>query len=66
MTQHITTPAALRRWRKRAGFTQPKAADFLRCGLRSYKEWELGERPIPGPVQVAVELHSEKIKQTHD
>ena len=46
------TPEELRAARKEMGLTQEEAARKYGAGLRSYKNWELGERAIPGPVVV--------------
>ena len=46
------TPEELRAARAEMGLTQEEAANKYGAGLRSYKNWELGERTIPGPVVV--------------
>ena len=42
--------ALLVAWRKRLGLTQAQAADFLNVPLGTYRGWELGRFPVPGPV----------------
>lgn len=38
------TPDEIRAARERAGLTQTEAARLIHCGLRSWQQWELGER----------------------
>ena len=57
------TPADFRTARKRLGLTQHALAGALRMGkwgFQSVAKWEKGEIPVPGPVQVAVELMLEQ------
>lgn len=57
------TPADLRTARKTLGLTQHGLAEALRMGkwgFQSVAKWEKGEIPVPGPVQVAVELMVER------
>lgn len=57
------TPSDLRTARKTLGLTQHGLAGALRMGkwgFQSVAKWEKGEIPIPGPVQVAVELMLDK------
>lgn len=52
------TPADLKAARSALGLTQHAMARELRMGKsgwQSVNAWEKGHRPIPGPVQVAVE-----------
>lgn len=53
------TPADFRTARKRLKLTQKGLAERLRMGKwgwQSVAKWERGEIPVPGPVQVALEL----------
>ena len=53
------TPADLRAAISTLGLTQHTLAETLRMGrwgFQSVGKWVRGEVPIPGPVQVAVEL----------
>lgn len=55
----MMTPTELRAARKRLGMTQAQLAAALLLGNdgnRAVRRWEKGERPISGPVQVAVTL----------
>ena len=47
----IMPPEALRSAREELGLTQQEAADLYEISLRGYKNYELGEKPIPGPVK---------------
>jgi transcriptional regulator with XRE-family HTH domain len=52
------TPNDLRNARKAMGYTQHSLADALRMGKSGWQtisDWERDVRPIPGPVQIAVE-----------
>lgn len=49
------------RIRQLAGMTQAELAAFLRVVLRTVQKWELGERPVPGPVTVLME----QLRETH-
>jgi len=40
----------LRAAREEMGLTQQEAADRYRLSLIGYKQYELGKRPIPGPI----------------
>jgi transcriptional regulator with XRE-family HTH domain len=42
----------LRAARQEMGLTQQEAANKYELSLRGYKQYELGERPIPGPVRL--------------
>lgn len=51
------TPDEFKAARLAAGLpTQQAAADALESDIRTVKRWEYGERPIPGPVRVALRL----------
>lgn len=53
----------LRNARRRLGLTQHGLASALsmgKHGWQSISAWERGERPIPGPAQVALKLMLEK------
>ena len=45
-------PDELRSIRKQLGWTQDEGARRLEISVRGYKQYELGERPIPGPVKI--------------
>lgn len=52
------TPDDFRAARKQLGLTQHQLAERLLMGAHGWQSvsaWERGERPIPGPVQVAME-----------
>lgn len=40
----------------RGALTQKAMADRLRVSLRTYTNWEHGRKPVPGPVQLLIEL----------
>lgn len=48
------TPRHLRRWREQRGLTQQEAGEWYGLppahAARTWRRWELGERPIPGPL----------------
>ena len=53
------TPAELRAARKRLGMTQAQLATALKLGKdgkRAVQRWECGDRPISGPVAVAMAM----------
>jgi transcriptional regulator with XRE-family HTH domain len=51
------TPEAFRAIRQRAGLSQARLAALLRIGdLRTIRRYETGERPIPGPVSLLMEM----------
>lgn len=53
------TPEGLKTVRRELGHTQASLAAALELGphgARTVRRWELGERPIPGPVAVLVRL----------
>ncbi|MDF1769853.1 hypothetical protein [Maricaulis sp.] len=52
------TPEQFKAARQRLGYSQGHLAKELRLGgdgARTVRRWELGEREIPGPVQVVLE-----------
>jgi DNA-binding transcriptional regulator YiaG len=55
------TPATFKRIRtQRLGMTQSQLAAVLRINdIRTIRRWELGERPISGPVCYLMELLDE-------
>jgi transcriptional regulator with XRE-family HTH domain len=60
------TPEELRTSRKRLGMTQAQLAEALQLGKdgkRAIRRWEMGERPISGPVTVAITLMLERHDQ---
>ena len=57
------TPDDLLAARRRLGLTQTQLARALQLGgdgARTVRRWEAGERPVPGPVVVAVRLMLER------
>lgn len=59
-------PADLLAARKALGLTQHGLARELRMGKsgwQSVNAWEKGRRPIPGPVQIAVEAMLAKVER---
>lgn len=42
--------------RSTLGMTQAALAAVLRSDIRTVRRWERGERQIPGPVSVAIEM----------
>ena len=48
----IMSPDELVTARKEMGLTQPEAAAKYELSLRGYKNYEYGERTIPGPVRL--------------
>ena len=53
------TPTELRAARHHLGYSTAALARRLRLGMnggRTVRRWEAGDRPISGPVQVAIEL----------
>jgi DNA-binding transcriptional regulator YiaG len=60
------TPDELKSARYRLGMTQHQLAEALQLGIdgkRSVRRWEAGERPISGPVAVALRLMLERLAQ---
>jgi transcriptional regulator with XRE-family HTH domain len=45
-------PEELRAARHEMGLTQQEAAEKYELSLRGYKNYELGEKPIPGPIKI--------------
>ena len=62
--------AELQKWRKQLNWTQARAAEWLRVGLRSYESWEGGRRHPNHPMgirmrmQVATQRYLLKAKQS--
>lgn len=48
------TPEELKRWRKRLGLSQQKAADLLGCSKRAIQNWEASKTGIPKSIALAV------------
>lgn len=42
--------------RERSGITIPQLAELLRSDVRTVRRWENGERSIPGPVSLLMEM----------
>ena len=58
------TPEALRAARAQLGLSAAGLAQALRLGKggdRTVRRWEAGERSIPGPVEVAIEMMLERL-----
>lgn len=53
-------PAELRAAREEMGLTQQEAADRYELSLPGYKKYELGLRPIPGPVRLLTAFFLQK------
>lgn len=51
----IMPPETLRAAREEMGLSQQAAADKYEISLRGYKNYELGQKPIPGPVKLLTE-----------
>lgn len=49
------TPDSLKTARQQLGLTQSGLAALLRCDARTIRRWEVGDWPVPGPAQVALE-----------
>lgn len=45
--QRRMTPDQLRDMRARAGLTQQRSADLAGAALRTYQQWEAGDRAMP-------------------
>jgi DNA-binding transcriptional regulator YiaG len=56
----VMQPDELRSIRKRLKWTQDEGARHLEISVRGYKQYELGERPIPGPVKILMREYSRK------
>lgn len=48
----VMTSKELRAAREQMGLTQQQAADKYELSLEGFKKYELGLRPIPGPVKL--------------
>lgn len=46
------TPAELKEWRLKRGWTQEQAADRLGVTLRTVENWEQGYRPMRHPATI--------------
>ena len=44
------------------GWSQPEAADWYGCAVRTWRAWELGRHPVPVPVVKAIIRYSESVK----
>jgi DNA-binding transcriptional regulator YiaG len=53
-------PSAFRAWRQSLDWTQKMAAAALGVSLRAIGLWEVGECPIPGMVELAIEAIGDK------
>lgn len=42
--------------RERAGISQLQLAGMLRSDVRTVRRWEAGERSVPGPVSLLMEM----------
>jgi DNA-binding transcriptional regulator YiaG len=50
------TPQEFKQAQLRLGLTNQALADTLKVSLRAVEMWRQGARPIPGPVEVAINL----------
>ena len=50
------TPAAFRAALAALGYTQSGFAAFARVDARTVRKWAAGDRAIPGPVEVLLEM----------
>jgi len=55
-------PDRLKAWRKRKGFSQAQAADFLQVPVRTYQNWE-GGRPQAFPDWLRQQMNRTKEKK---
>ena len=46
--------------RERAGISIPQLAEMLRSDVRTVRRWEAGERGIPGPVSLLMEMVADR------
>jgi transcriptional regulator with XRE-family HTH domain len=53
----------LRAARQEFGLTQQEAANKYELSLRGYKQYELDERPIPGPVRLLTKYFLQEIRK---
>ena len=56
----VMQPNELRTAREELGLTQSEAAQKYEISLQGYKKYELGERPIPGPVRLLTKFFLEQ------
>jgi transcriptional regulator with XRE-family HTH domain len=49
--------------RTRLGLTQTRLAELLGVWANTVAVWERGEKPIPGPVELAMQLLLEKTEK---
>ena len=49
------TPEQLKERRIKAGLSQARLARLLRVSRQTLYKWEVGQHPIPGVAQVAIE-----------
>ena len=50
------TPQEFKQAQLRLGLTNQQLADDLKVSLRAVEMWRQGARPIPGPVEVVINL----------
>ena len=48
--QEIDDTLAVREFREGKGWTQAEAAEWYGCATRSWRRYELAERPVPKPL----------------
>lgn len=53
----------LRAARLEIGLTQPEAAKKYDISLRAYKNYELGERDVPGPIRLLTEYYLKEFRK---
>jgi transcriptional regulator with XRE-family HTH domain len=58
------TPAELKAWRARNGYSQSELAEVLGVASMSVSRWERGAREIPSFLHLALECIKEKGKRT--
>ena len=48
----------LLKWRKKLGWTQREAAEYLDVPVRTYESWEQGHRQVanPGPIKALMRI----------
>ena len=56
----VMSATELRAAREEIGLTQQEAADEYEISLEGYKKYELGLRPIPGPVKLLTYIFLER------
>jgi transcriptional regulator with XRE-family HTH domain len=60
----VMSSIELRAAREEMGLTQQEAADKYELSLEGYKKYELGLRPIPGPVKLLTQIFLERQRKS--